>query len=374
MVFSRFRHFPPEIRMCSQKEALGEEAEERIFFLHRRSFRILPTKNNISTFFTVSVEARCAARLFYNICIPVLQLRGWWPRDLMPPDEWRAEVCTVRWGSGIGPRGQSWTESERYWYHHALTRFGEAAEDVLRLVTDDMCSPLGCLYLNTETDRFLLSHEAYTRDKAELIDYYGDRVGDSLLVEDPHVDVCAYQLTLCSRAEFMGLSLGKYEVPRRCMSSRLPQHAIDKLRNVVFCDVKDDTYEGLGTPERLFGSTLGELWGPEGDHGQSESKSKSTTLGELANRSGQPAGEDEIDEHWSGWFFPANFQQPRTLLYLEIPASRSYTLVGEVEERPAKCLDIVELKIGQPKDDDKTTIAGSGNIATKHTLFRQEED
>lgn len=80
---------------------------------------------------------------------------------------------------GQGPRvpSQSWTGRERYWYHYALTKCGEMAQNVLWGITDDICSPSGCVYFNATTDRFLLSYDAYTRDKAELVADYGSRRG-----------------------------------------------------------------------------------------------------------------------------------------------------------------------------------------------------
>ncbi|KAK8129098.1 hypothetical protein PG984_010206 [Apiospora sp. TS-2023a] len=328
MVFSIFRHLPPELRMCVWREALDGEAEGRIFFIHRWSFRIVPTKNNISPLFFVSVEARHAAKLFYNICMPVLELPGWSPRDLMDPDEWLEEVSAVRWGRGLGPRGQSWTENERYWYHYALSQFGEAAEEVLRSVTDDQCSSKrgGCLYFNTATDRFLLSHEAYTRDKAELVDDYGVSEIPDVVVEDPHMDH--------------------------------PQHRVYRRRGRLLWRPRN--------PREAVWLDLGRALGSRS--GRGESRPRLAYLGDLETRSGQPAGENEVDDHWMSYFFPAILQPPRTVLYLEIPASRSCTLVGEVEECTAKCLDIIELKIDKPKDD-KASNAESGRLATSEPPF-----
>ncbi|KAK8043236.1 hypothetical protein PG994_013719 [Apiospora phragmitis] len=295
MAFSRFPSLPIEIRVCIWKDALDEEVEGRLFFVHRNSSRIMPTMNNISPLLSVNVEARHVAKSCYNLCLPVLRLPGWKPRELMSCKAWLAYSSKVRWGAGLGSQDQTWINRERYWYHYALTRYGETAEDVLREVKDEWCLPRGCVYFNTTTDRFLLSYEAFAG-------------------------------------------------------------AMDSIRNIVFADVKDDSYD-LGFPEALFGSTLGELWRPEGDPAEFK-----FTLGELQNTDGEQAGKNEVDEHWNTYFFPAVLKQPRTLLYLELLASRSCTLIGEVEENTAKCLSIIELKIDKPKEDNKPAKADSDEM------------
>ncbi|KAK7926471.1 hypothetical protein PG985_003469 [Apiospora marii] len=379
MAFFRFRQLPPEIRNHVWKDALEEEAVERLFFLHRWTFRILPTKNNISPLFSVSLEARAVAKSFYDICVPVHRLPPRQPsRELISCNDWLARTSKVRWGKGIGSQGQSWTNRERYWYHYALTLSGETAQGALWRLADETCSPSGCVYFNATTDRFLLSYDASTRDKAEHVADWGNRRGAyaGLFVEDPQMDVCVYQMTHDQKPEALGRRsrkkkhspLHEHEVPRHHVTSRFPEAVKGQLRNIVFVDVKDDSTRRLGgDPQVLFGSTLGDLWGPL--PGEREAGFRLTYLRELETRSMQPAGEDEVDLYWCSCFFPAILQPPRTVFYLEILASRSCNLVGEVEKRTAKCLDIVELKIDGPEGDDGTANAESGNTATKHPHF-----
>lgn len=174
------------------------------------------------------------------------------------------------------------------------------------------------------------------------------------------MDVCAYHMTLDRKAKALARpsrrkkgkssSLQEYEVPRHHFSSRLPAEVMGRLRNMVFVDVKDDPTGP--DPQMLFGSTLGDLWGPL--PGDRDADFRLTYLRELETRSKMPAGEEEVDTYWWSCFFPADLQPPRTVLYLEILASRSCTLVGEVEKCTARCLDTVELKIDGPEDDGET--------------------
>ncbi|KAK8060965.1 hypothetical protein PG996_010895 [Apiospora saccharicola] len=360
MAFSRFGQLPPEIRNHIWKDFLDEEADGRLFFLHRWTFRILPTQNNISPLFSVSVESRALAKSFYNLCVPVHRLPPWGPaREPMSCKDWLWHTSKIRWGKGIGSQGQQgWTGRERYWYHYALTKAGDSAQGVLRGLTDEMCSPRGCVYFNAATDRFVLSYDAYTRDKAEL---------------DPQMDVCVYQMTLDRKAKALGSGqrsrkkkkkhspLHEYEVPRRHFSSRLPAEAMGQLRNIVFVDVKDGPTGGVGEPQALFGSTLGVLWVPLPE--EREAGFRLTYLADLETRGMMPAEEEEVDLNWWSDLFPAILTGPRTVHYLEILTSRSCTLVGEVEKRTARCLDIVELKIDKPNDDGEATNNGEyGNM------------
>ncbi|KAK7957660.1 hypothetical protein PG988_012508 [Apiospora saccharicola] len=337
MAFSRFGQLPPEIRNHIWKDFLDEEADGRLFFLHRWTFRILPTQNNISPLFSVSVESRALAKSFYNLCVPVHRLPPWGPaREPMSCKDWLWHTSKIRWGKGIGSQGQQgWTGRERYWYHYALTKAGDSAQGVLRGLTDEMCSPRGCVYFNAATDRFVLSYDAYTRDKAELVADYGDRRGS----------LGSGQRSRKKKKKHSPLH--EYEVPRRHFSSRLPAEAMGQLRNIVFVDVKDGPTGGVGEPQALF----------------REAGFKLTYLADLETRGMMPAEEEEVDLNWWSDLFPAILTGPRTVHYLEILTSRSCTLVGEVEKRTARCLDIVELKIDKPNDDGEAASNGeSGNM------------
>lgn len=60
MPFHKFPNLPPEIRAHILEDAMYQEAEGRLLLLHRRTGRIVPTKNNISPLFAVNIEARRA--------------------------------------------------------------------------------------------------------------------------------------------------------------------------------------------------------------------------------------------------------------------------------------------------------------------------
>ncbi|KAK7957664.1 hypothetical protein PG988_012512 [Apiospora saccharicola] len=181
----------------------------------------------------------------------------------------------------------------------------------------------------------MLSWNVYTRHKAEQILEVGDSLTYTTVEEDPHFDVCAYQMILDKKAKILGPhSLQKpnspheYEVPRQCLSCRIPDPVLRNIRQVVFCDVKGDFWynqpNDFESPENLWGF-LGELDG--------------VTL-----------PEDQIPQHWMSDSFPALAEKPRTLLYLDLPDSESGTLVGKIEAHTARRLDITELQV-----DDSTT-------------------
>ncbi|KAK8129092.1 hypothetical protein PG984_010200 [Apiospora sp. TS-2023a] len=339
MAFHQFQHLPPEIRVCIWKEKLHDEIAERLFIVNRETLRILPTKNNISPLLAVNVEARQVAREFYNICLPIYRLDPPSPPNLMSCGEWLLHTSEVRWGSGVGPQGHSWTNRERYWYHYALTAYGEAAQEHFEPSSTYKDMPRrGCIYLNETTDRFMLSWDVYTRYKAEEILEYDDSLRDDALEENPHIDVCAYQMILDTKAEILGShslrgpnSSCTYEAPQHCLSCEIPDPVLQNIRQVVFCDVKDDlSYnrpDDFLSPENLWGF-LGKLDGPPID-----------------------PPEEEIPDYWMSDSFPALVAaKPWTLLYLDLPDSDTGTLVGKIEAHTARPLNIVEFHV-----DDFTT-------------------
>lgn len=86
----------------------------------------------------------------------------------------------------------------------------------------------GCIFLNETTDRFMLSWDVYNRYKMEMVFPHGDTLRDDAIHEDMNIDVCAYQMILDKKAEILGEgSLEEpYEVPRHCMSSKIPDSVL----------------------------------------------------------------------------------------------------------------------------------------------------
>ncbi|KAK8060961.1 hypothetical protein PG996_010891 [Apiospora saccharicola] len=175
----------------------------------------------------------------------------------------------------------------------------------------------------------MLSWDVYTRHKAEEILDFGDVRTYTTVEEDPHFDVCAYQMILDKKAKILGPhylqepdSPQAYEVPRQCLSRRIPDPVLRNIRQVVFCDVKDDlSYNHWNDPESPENP-----WGP---------------LGELY---GPPflTYEEDIPTLWMSGSFPALAEKPRSLLYFELCDSGTGTLVGKIETHTAGSLDVVD--------------------------------
>ncbi|KAK8129090.1 hypothetical protein PG984_010198 [Apiospora sp. TS-2023a] len=151
MSFHKFPSLPPEIRAYIWVDAIHQEAEGRLFFLHRRSLRILPTKNNISPFFRVNVEARQMAKSFYSVCLSVSVLPPYTPSGLISFDKCERILHDPEsnWAQSVGPDGETWTDRERYWNHYAFSVYGAAAEDMLdEIEFPESAADKGCLHIN----------------------------------------------------------------------------------------------------------------------------------------------------------------------------------------------------------------------------------
>ncbi|KAK8129089.1 hypothetical protein PG984_010197 [Apiospora sp. TS-2023a] len=366
MAFHRFPNLPPEIRAQILEDALHQEVKGRLLLLHRCTGRIVPTKNNISALLSVSVEVRQAAKSFYSVRLPVFRMPPRRPGVLMTFEEWAVDTADWRWGRGIGPHGQSWTNRERYWYHYALPHLGEAADDFITIGSFKKSARQGCIFLNPTTDRFMLSHKAHHRDKSEYVEIEGSQnwPGYRPYAQDTNLDICAYLMTLKDKADILGPDprqefwpLKQYEIPRYHLTENLPTEVTRTVRNIVFCDVKDDPMPGPETPAEVFGELLGDVWFPDGT---TRSGTSPTHLGELVDIDGETLGDKDVEEWWLSYSYTALLEPPRKLLYLEIPASKSCTLTGEVEAHTAEGLDIREIMIDGPSVDEPEEAHDSG--------------
>ncbi|KAK7917555.1 hypothetical protein PG985_011163 [Apiospora marii] len=58
MAFVRFTKLSPEVREMVWIEAVQNESDGRIFFIHMESLCVMPTRNNISSFLGVNPESQ----------------------------------------------------------------------------------------------------------------------------------------------------------------------------------------------------------------------------------------------------------------------------------------------------------------------------
>ncbi|KAK7960727.1 hypothetical protein PG996_011368 [Apiospora saccharicola] len=324
MAFHKFQKLAPELRQWIWKEAILEEADERIFFVHAETFRILPTENIICHIFGVNWEARQVALKHYPVKMPIFKLPSLdWPA--LTFEEWVVQTAYVQWGRG-GPWGrglemgrQSWSNVDRYWHHYAMPKLGESANQLIKdTPSNPQSQDSGCIRLSPVTDRFLLSHPISDRDNADEIVNWPSSCAQ-LVVREPDPDLCSTHIRDSAPLHVSPLSM---EVRRN-------------IRRVVFADVQDDGIEPYQEPEHIFGEQLALFPGVE-DY--------------------EPLTQDEAAEAWKADDFPQirrllGQPQPK-LLYLKVPASESRTLVGKVEMKTAKCLEITEVDVEDVTNED----------------------
>lgn len=257
-------------------------------------------------------------------------------------EDWVVQTAHVQWGRG-GAWGvdcemerQSWSNLDRYWHHYAMSKLGDAANQFIKDAPSvETVGHDTCIYLNESTDTFLLSQPISDRDNADEIVSWPPSCAQ-LVVREPAPDLCAYQMILERKADILGkTSLREHEIPRRCISLPLPMAVRRNIRRVMFADVQDDGLEPYVDPETRFGTGL-------------------ARFPEIVSQG--PLTQDEAASAWKADHFPQirrvlGQPQPQ-LLYLEVFASQSRTLVGKMETETAKCLEIAEVDVEEVTDDD----------------------
>ncbi|KAK6838006.1 hypothetical protein PG987_006287 [Apiospora arundinis] len=144
-------------------------------------------------------------------------------------EEWTARTATVSWGKPLRPDGKVFTDRERYWYFYAMTKVGAG---VVRLMINDRfkaSSRQGCIFINLQTDRFMISEWTSSRDKAHAPRPWAPQ------------------------------SLQPYEINRRHVSLILTKELTVKMQNIVYCDVYDDDKDAERVPDYFdypLGNTL----------------------------------------------------------------------------------------------------------------------
>ncbi|KAK8022549.1 hypothetical protein PG993_013316 [Apiospora rasikravindrae] len=319
MEFVKFPKFPPEIRDKIWKEAVSEEADGRLVFVHKDTLRVLPTRNSISPLLSVNAEARQVALKHYNVRLPIFRLPPLKYQLPLSFVEWIVTTADVQWGRGTGERDHSLSHRERYCYHYVLHMLEGPAWKLLRDSRDDKNSPSGCMFLNESTDRFILSHDTSFRDKSEYVDYEG-----CLEVHgEPAPDLFEYHIMFDYKAEIFGpASLDHHERQCRHMSPPLPLEVRCNIPNIVFCENTVDPQEHCyyyPTPE--YDDILEDYWYCD-------------------------PTDDCVLMDWKAEYFPKvkdalKHPNPK-VMYLGVPASASRALLDQVETETARCLTIHE--------------------------------
>ncbi|KAK8091735.1 hypothetical protein PG997_002096 [Apiospora hydei] len=329
MEFVKFPEFPPEIRDQIWKEAVCEEAEDRLVFVHKDTLRVFPTKNNTSPLLSVNVEARQVALKHYNVRLPIFHLP---PVKYEPPlsfVDWIVKTADIHWGRGLSSGGGCCSNRERYWHYYAMSEFADEAKHLIEDTSEDEELPSGFIFLNESTDRFMLSPDISFPHKVEnVLAWDGDEAAYEHVQENPTPDLVAYQPILDHQTNFLSSkSYERCEIQRQHMSPRLPLEVRLNIRNVVFCDVTDDP--------------------PKGDSSDDSRAAYSTVLARAWARN---PTETDVVRLWQSMDFPPvedalNHSEPK-MMYLEVNASDSAALIDEVEENTARSLVIYELDDG----------------------------
>ncbi|KAK8006902.1 HET-domain-containing protein [Apiospora arundinis] len=326
MAFSNFRRLPAETRDHIWKDALDEEAKDRLLFVHGGTHRVMPTQNNVSSIMSVNREARGVALARYTTTIPIYELPTL--RNALPLsfEEWIIKTQHVQWGAVLSLGRQTWSNLERYWHHYAMPKLSRSANILIQEYQDGKTSLRGCLYINKDEDRFLISHDVSDRDNTEAVVSYGpDPDCERIVGNEWEPDMCAYQTVFERKATILGQdSVEEYEIQRRHISTPLPLDLRRGIIKFVFPDIREEL---TADPAYVFGTSLAAMLT-------------------------EPGGNTTTKEHFAGWMgedypgFGAMISKPGSrLLCYEVAESDARTLVGKVEAEGARALRITELDV-----------------------------
>ncbi|KAK8036242.1 hypothetical protein PG993_008856 [Apiospora rasikravindrae] len=205
--FPQFSRFVPELREMIWKEALKNEAKDRIALVHRDSRRIVPSKSLVSPLLAVNHDLREVALAYFDVRLDVVHL------NLDPAIE-----DTYSWAA---------TRPED-WEHHVRTETYIAAHKALtsQPASAQPATPKGCLYLNSQDDTFLLSFKATVDNRPRYL---------PPIHQDNLEDACVKVVAYAKIAEVLGPSVLKaYEEPHPCVSVPLPATVCSLTPNVVY--------------------------------------------------------------------------------------------------------------------------------------------
>ncbi|KAK7918430.1 hypothetical protein PG985_010304 [Apiospora marii] len=333
MAFISFTKLCPEVREMVWIEAVHNESNGRIFFLHMESLCVMPTRNNISSLLGVNPESRKVALRHYPVKISIYKLPQQMNNSCLSFAKWCARTANVQWEvarsgeNGVDTGGSDRRELELYWHHHVLPNLGAANNQLINDfgAAGERQQPRlrGCIYLKATNEQFLMSYGVSNRDNATKIRSAPSHCAH-LVTQDPRPDLCAYQIALDRKAHILGKeSLHKYEIPRRCMSLRLPIEVRRTIRDLFIVEVKKDSRVPQNNTNNASGSA--------------------PILTRVTN-SVYPLWQDPEFQEWMAAVFPRVHQllqppRPRLLTY-EVLGSQSRTLVGRVEAETKTCLGI----------------------------------
>ncbi|KAK8036244.1 hypothetical protein PG993_008858 [Apiospora rasikravindrae] len=208
--FTPFPHLAPELQIMIWEMVLDDEADNRVVFVHRDSLRIMPVAGKclVSPLLSVSHKVRQEALRRYSCRLDMIKV---------PTSPMRSQSIKG-WAS---ERGLSDTLPEEelnamYWDSREAAKTYNDIEKMLQTNLDSVGTIKGCVYLNRQADKFLLSYDG---------PYDGPR----------DLDCCVTALAYHKKSKVLHPDyMEEGQIPQQYMSAKMSRPARRLMKNLVF--------------------------------------------------------------------------------------------------------------------------------------------
>ncbi|KAK8859757.1 hypothetical protein PGQ11_010491 [Apiospora arundinis] len=157
--FTLFPRLAPELRAMIWKEALDEEADDRIALVHGdETLRNMPFKSLISPLLSTNQESRKLALLRYSFKLDVVSVSVLDPITAESVEAWASNRDDIQWG--VTPMEDI---KQKYWDSYKEFRCYVGTRKTLCSPIGDLGRKNGCIRLSLETDKFLLAYNVHNK-------------------------------------------------------------------------------------------------------------------------------------------------------------------------------------------------------------------